>query len=37
METIRTSKEVIEKMIVIRNEWWINLPYTKSNHKEWKV
>lgn len=20
----------------IRNEWWIELPYTKSNHKEWR-
>ena len=34
---IITNYKVMEKMIVIRNEWWINLPYTKSNHKEWKI
>lgn len=30
-------KQNIMKLYIHKNEWWAFLPYTMSNHKEWKI
>ena len=31
------TKYNIMKFYIHKNEWWVILPYTMSNHKEWKL
>ena len=38
LQKTQQAKTFIDmKFYTHKNEWWVVLPYTMSNHKEWKI